>query len=232
MSNQIKNLGRAKNVEVIKRFVNLSGKTVVDIGCGSMKFTRILTELGASVLAIDPDPIQAEKNRDTTGIDDIKFVESSADSIPAEDNSVDGCFFSYSLHHVPASIYPQAFAEVKRVLKQDGFLYVIEPTHCPLNEVLQLFHDEEVERAAAQNAILTIAAPYFLDIQQVQYHDIRKFDGFEGFASHYSSLSFNSHYSEADVRRGEVRELFERHGKPDYEFSSPKRVAFLKGIKE
>ena len=44
-----------KNVEVLRRQIKLAGKQVVDIGCGSMTFSKILAGEGATVLAIDPD---------------------------------------------------------------------------------------------------------------------------------------------------------------------------------
>ena len=124
---EIVDLGFSSNMEVLQRFVDLKGKFVVDAGCGSMIFTRHLSELGARVLAIDPDPVQAELNRDGPPIPDVEFQQAGAENLPVGDNSVDGVFFSYSLHHVPSELYPQVFAEVLRVLKPDGFLYVIEP---------------------------------------------------------------------------------------------------------
>ena len=60
---EIIELGFSSNVEVLQQLVDLKDKCVIDAGCGSMIFTRILTELGARVLAIDPDPVQAELNR-------------------------------------------------------------------------------------------------------------------------------------------------------------------------
>ncbi len=83
-----RDLGCTTNAEVIQRFVSLKGKHVVDAGCGSMAFTRIPAGAGANVLAIDPDPVQAELNRAET-LPGIAFAETGAEQIPAEDNSVD-----------------------------------------------------------------------------------------------------------------------------------------------
>lgn len=48
----------------------------------------------------------------------------------------------------------QALAEIARVLCPRGHLYVSEPVHGgPLNEVIRLFNDEGVVRAAAQAAL-------------------------------------------------------------------------------
>lgn len=226
----MKDLGLISNIEVIQQFVSIEGKSVVDIGCGDMTVSRLLAENGAFVLAIDPDPVQAEKNRVAGPISSVRFEECGADSIPATDDSVDGVFFSYSLHHIPAELYEQVFAEVIRVLKPDGFLYVIEPTDCPLNQVMMLFHNEESERAEAQGALSEIAKPRFQTAEEAVYHSMRQFDDFDDFANHYSSRSFNSLYSEDDVRSEKVRELFEHHGTPEYSFVAPKRVMVLKNL--
>ena len=63
MSFSFEKLGIDTNVEVLRRQLQLDGKQVVDIGCGSMTFSKIVAGQGAEVLAIDPDPRQAEVNR-------------------------------------------------------------------------------------------------------------------------------------------------------------------------
>lgn len=230
-STTAEDLGCITNIEVIKKFVDLRGKRLIDAGCGDMTVAKMLAENGANVLAIDPDSVQAQRNREADPIPGIEFVETGAESIPVEDQSVDGVFFSYSLHHVPARIYPEVFQEVRRVLKPNGFLYVIEPTDCPLNQVMMLFHNEEKERAAAQDALHQLAKPHFETCNEVIYHSIRPFESFEDFAWHFSSRSFNTLYSEADVRASQVEEAFERLGAPDYQFAAPKRVMVLKELK-
>jgi ubiquinone/menaquinone biosynthesis C-methylase UbiE len=228
---EAKDLGLKTNIDVLNHFVDLQDLFVVDVGCGAMDFTKDIVSQGARVLAIDPDSAQAELNRAMEPTPGLEFVEADAQQIPAPDKSVDGVFFIYSLHHVPAEIYPTVFAEVFRVLKSDGFLYVIEPTGCPLNDVMMLFHDEEAVRAAAQSALEEIAMPAFESNKVVKYHSIREFDSYEHFATVFSSRTFNPGYSESDVRHPKVQEAFERHGSPDYRFEAPKQVTFLKGLR-
>lgn len=227
----IKDLGCATNAEVLGRFLDLNGRHVVDAGCGGMEFTRQLLDLGASVLAIDPDPVQAQANLSAPLPAGLEFAQAGAEAIPAADQSVDGLLFVYSLHHVPADLYPQVFAEVLRVIKPGGFLYVIEPTACPLNDVMKLFHDEDAERALAQRGLFELAAPAFGLVDVADYHSLRRFESYEDFVTAFASRTFNSGYSEADVRRPAVREAFERAGQPDYAFLAPKRVVCLRDKK-
>ena len=228
---QTNDLGCTTNIDVINRFVSLDGRFVIDAGCGDMAFSSQLADQGTRVLAIDPDPVQAELNRAADPIPKIEFIETGADQLPVKDDSVDGIFFAYSLHHIPHAVYPKVFDEVVRILQPNGFLYVIEPTGCPLNDVMKLFHDEDAVRAAAQQALEEIAAPMFNQVDVVTYHDYRQFDSFEHFARHFASRSFNTIYTEADVRRAEVKEAFERIGSPDYRFQSPKQVMCLQNLK-
>jgi len=227
---ELQQLGKIKNAAVIRQLVDLNGKLVVDAGCGNLTFTRLLAEQGAQVLAIDPDSVQAQKNREAEPVPGIEFVETGAENLPCEDNSVDGVFFSYSLHHVPADLFPAIYAEALRVLRPSGFLYVLEPIDCPLNQVMRLFHDEDAERQAAWQSLHDMAVPKFKQMSQFTYFDERQFDSWDDFADRFSNRSFNSLYTEADVRRDEVREAFMRLGGPDHSFTTPKNVMLLQGV--
>ncbi len=227
----MKDLGYKTNVEVLKSFVELNDLSVIDAGCGAMAFTKDIAAQGANVLAIDPDSVQAQLNRAMEPTPGLQFVEAGAEKIPVEDRTVDGVFFIYSLHHVPAELYPEVVKEVTRVLKPSGFLYVIEPTACPLNDVMMLFHDEEAERAAAQLALHEIAMPVFESHTVANYHSFREFDSYEHFVETFSSRTFNPGYTEADVRNAKVQAAFELHGAPEYRFSAPKQVTFLQRLK-
>lgn len=227
----MKDLGCISNAQVIQRFVSLEGKRVVDVGCGSLTFSRQLADLGARVLAIDPDAEQAKVNREAEPVPNICFVESGAEQIPAADRSVDGVFFAYSLHHIPATIYLDVFDEVGRVLKPDGFLYVIEPIDCPLNQVMKLFYDEDAQRTEAWQALIQLAQPRFESIDEVTYHGFTQYESFKQFADRFADQAFDSIYSADDVRRPEVEEAFYRLGHPNLRFQSPKNAMVLKGIK-
>ncbi len=220
-------LGCINNLEALKQLVSLDGKLVIDAGCGGLTYTKLLTELGARVLAIDPDSAQAELNRAAGPIPGIEFIQSGADRMPTDDNSVDGVFFSYSLHHIDASLYDQVFDEVVRVLKPDGFLFVVEPTDCALNQVMRLFHDEEAEREAAQRGLVELAMPRFEHAKIVTYHNFVQYASFEEYLENFGNRTFNPGYTYDDVNNRKVREAFELHGRPHYRFPSPKKIVLL-----
>ncbi len=228
----IQDPGCITNLQVIRQLVPpLADRFVIDAGCGDLTLAGQLAECGARVLAIDPDPVQAEINRATEPVRHVEFVETGAERLPVPPRSVDGVFFSYSLHHIPAAIYPAVFGEVVRVLRPEGFLYVVEPIACPLNDVMKLFHDEDRERADAWRTLEERAAPAFRTIKHVICHSVSQYNSFDHFATHFGSRSFNSMYTEADMRRPEVRDAFERLGGPDHRFQSSRQVMYLQGLK-
>ncbi|MFK7818950.1 MAG: class I SAM-dependent methyltransferase [Planctomycetaceae bacterium] len=209
------------------RFVFLEGKRILDIGCGALAFTKQLAQHGATAVGIDPDPIQAAKNRELEPIANVEFVEAAADALPAEDQSFDGVTFAYSLHHVPAEVYTRMFDEIFRVLKPGGFLYVIEPTDCSGNEVMRLFHDEQQVRAEAWQALQKIARPQFETCEEVTYHSVTQYESWDHYANIYSSKSFNSDYTETDVRADKVREAYDQHAGPDNQLIAQKNAMAL-----
>lgn len=227
------NFGICTDLEAIDRCLNVSDQFLIDAGCGNMHLSKSLAERGAHVLAIDPDPLQAKKNQAADTIANVGFAETGADQLPVENQSVDGIVFPYSLHHVPSELFPAVFSEALRVLKPDGFLYIIEPVASgDLNEVMQLFHEEAPVRAAAQAAIETHAAPHFAQVDVIEYSVQITYDSWEHFAKRYASKTFNTDYTEAEVRAEHVRAKFMEVGEhKQFQFDSPMRVTWLRAPK-
>ncbi|MHC5114759.1 MAG: class I SAM-dependent methyltransferase [Planctomycetota bacterium] len=223
-----RDLGQTTSIDVIGDLVSLTGRVVIDVGCGDLTFTRQLAERGARAIGVDPDPDQAERNRAADPVPNVEFVETCATSLPADDGSVDGVFFSFSLHHVPTAEHARVFEEVRRVLKPGGYLCVIEPADCPLNRVMTLFHDEDRVRAEAQESLVRLGVPMFEHHDAFRYVSYIQYESFDDFASQHAGRTFNSGYTETDVRRPEVEAAFERAGAPEYRFESPKLMLMLR----
>jgi len=230
MNHKQYDLGLCTDLEALDKILSVSGCFLIDAGCGNMHLSRALAERGASVLGIDPDPVQAAMNRQADTVADVGFAETGADAIPVESNSVDGIVFPYSLHHVPSELYPAVFKEVSRVLKPDGFLYVIEPVaQGDLNEVMRLFHDEHAVRQAAQSALDTLAAPNFKAIDVITYRIPVQYDSWEAYATRYANKSYNTNYTESQVRSDAVKQRFLELGAPNgFRFESPMKVSYFR----
>ena len=175
-----KTLARPMKWTFIDRLVPVAGLDVVDVGCGSGRITRQLAERGARALGVEPDPIQAEKNRTADAVSGLSFVEAPGQALPVDDGSMDGVFFSYSLHHVPGEHMDGALTEAVRVLKPEtGFLYVLEPMLAgSLEAVHRPFHDETEVRTLAYDALRRTAAPHFAEAHEFRYRESVRHDSF------------------------------------------------------
>jgi ubiquinone/menaquinone biosynthesis C-methylase UbiE len=106
---------------------SLSGKTVLEIGCGSGKYTRQLAERCERYVALDRSaPLLAIARERCAGIEGVTFLQADAEAIPLPDASVDVVFSSWALDGiVPVSAREQAIAECERVLRCGGDIWVV-----------------------------------------------------------------------------------------------------------
>jgi ubiquinone/menaquinone biosynthesis C-methylase UbiE len=186
--------------------------------------SRELAEIGATVLGIEPDPIQAQKNRQAPPIAAVSFIEARAENLPVATGSVDGVFFFRSLHHVPIELMEDALNEAARVLKPDtGFLYVVEPGMTGSNfKVMRPFHDETQVRTEDQAVLGRRAAHLFGSVERFQYRQFPRYPNFEAMVARVTGQTFNAIRRET-VDTDEVRGLFEagRCQGGDYVFEQP-----------
>lgn len=127
----------------------------IELGCGNARLARELLELGliAQYTGLEVDERQHAQNLATPAVG-MAFVKAGAQAIPCADRQFDLALMLKSLHHIPLHAMGKALDEVARVLKPGGWLYVSEPVYAgALNEVVKLFNDEGMVRAAAQLAL-------------------------------------------------------------------------------
>jgi SAM-dependent methyltransferase len=227
-----KHLGERADVDAVAALTSVAGLTVVDVGCGSGKSSRELAALGATVIAVEPDPIQAAKNRAADPTAGVVFQEGRAERLPVASGSADGVFFFRSLHHVPVERMEAAIAEAARALKPEtGFLCVVEPgvdgTHFP---VMRPFNDETRVREAAQAALGNTARRLFGAFELFSYVQYPRYPDFEALVARVTGQTYNDIRRER-VETDEVRALFEagRTDAGDYRFEQPMLLDFYRG---
>jgi ubiquinone/menaquinone biosynthesis C-methylase UbiE len=107
---------------------DVSGKSVLELGCGSGEYTVILARRGARVCALDISEalIQVARQRlQSNGIDEeVELCVASAYEIPLPDESIEVVFGMAILHHL--ELEPAA-REVRRVLRKGGKAIFKEP---------------------------------------------------------------------------------------------------------
>ncbi|MCP5395763.1 MAG: class I SAM-dependent methyltransferase [Sphingomonadaceae bacterium] len=223
MTAQRIDLGECSDFAAVAQLLPVAGLEVVDIGCGAGATSRELAKMGANVLGVEPDPIQAEKNRAAEPVERLRFAEGGAESLPLEDGSVDAVFFFRSLHHVPIPHMDDALAEAARVLRSGGALCIVEPGMEGSNfALMRPFHDETVVRTEAQAALARTTPELFGEVRRYHYLQRPRHPSFEAMVERVMAMTFNS-IARADVESEEVRRIFEQ-GKSadgDYVFDQP-----------
>ena len=100
----------------------VTGKKILDIGCGKGKFARPLQAAGAQVLGIDISQALLDVAKSLSR--GITYTLGSATRIPAASSTFDGATCVEVLEHVPD--LDMALKEIVRVLKPGGRLVVID----------------------------------------------------------------------------------------------------------
>ncbi|MGN5477362.1 class I SAM-dependent methyltransferase [Cupriavidus basilensis] len=96
------------------------GKTVVDLGAGTGKFTRRLAATGAAVIAVEPvDEMRAQLS---AALPAVQAVAGTAEAIPLPDASVDAVVCAQAFHWFANE---HAMAEIRRVLRPGGTLGLV-----------------------------------------------------------------------------------------------------------
>jgi SAM-dependent methyltransferase len=107
---------------------DMTGKTVVDFGCGSGENSLLLARHGGRVLGVDISEslLQLARRRmDVNGLAGrAQFVVGSAHDLPISDGSVDVVLGIAILHHLDLMATAR---EVHRILKPGGFAIFQEP---------------------------------------------------------------------------------------------------------
>ena len=104
--------------------------SVLEIGSGAGRITRMLSATFAQVIATDVSPDILEFARERISAGNISWQVSNGDTIPAVDASVDAVFSCHVFQHFPNNANQLAvFREVHRVLKSGATFFVHLPIH-------------------------------------------------------------------------------------------------------
>lgn len=145
-------------IQAINDHAQLSGATILEIGCGDGRMTGDMAEYAAKIVATDLDEAvleQAKKNITSKNVEFLHTPDGFAD-LPVQ--SFDLVIYTLSLHHIPTDRMVENLNHSGRLLKDSGKIIVIEPGNSgSYLEVKTRFGagsgDESVVKAAAINAM-------------------------------------------------------------------------------
>ena len=220
-------------LNLLAELVPLRGKRIIELGCGNAHLARTLLARfpESRVTCLEVDERQHAKNLASpqAGLD---FFEAGAQEIPFSDASFDLALMLKSLHHVPRPLMAQALDEIARVLRAGGRLYVSEPVFDgPFNEVVRLFNDEQVVRAAAQAALdAALRSGKWEQAAERRFEMPVKFRDFDDFERKLMHPTFAERHVD-DAKLALVRAAFEPHCGPDgAHFQRPMHVRLLRRL--
>lgn len=113
--------------------------TVIDLGAGTGKFTRLLSSLAPTLIAVEP--VAAMGAQLAKLLPDVRLVDGTAESIPLATASADALVCAQAFHWFSTRA---ALAEIHRVLKPGGRLGLVWNVR-----------DESVDWVAAITQIIT-----------------------------------------------------------------------------
>jgi SAM-dependent methyltransferase len=219
-------------LQLLAELVPLAGQDIVEIGCGAAALARTLLQryAGSRVTGLEVDERQHARNL-AAPQDGLRFVAAGAQAIPFPDASFDLALMLKSLHHVPQPLMPQALGEAARVLRPGGHLYVSEPVYAgPFNDVIRLFNDEGVVRAAAQAALdAALRAGPWDPVSERRFDVPVHFKDFADFEQRMMRPTYADHRID-DAKLAAVRAALEPHVGPDggARFTRPMHVRLLR----
>lgn len=134
-------VGRSSTTPGVAEFLGeLTGRQVLEIGCGSGKNSSLLAKSGANVFAFDLSPVSvkvANLRATLNGVaDDIHAVVAAGEYLPYADEQFDVVFGRAILHHLDVMV---ASTEIHRVLKPGGKAVFVEPMG--MNPILNFVRD-------------------------------------------------------------------------------------------
>ena len=128
-----------RSLEPLRPLLPTSVRMVVDLGCGTGRFSVALAEeFGAPVLGVDPAKTMLAKARENVSHPRVTFTRGEAGAIPLPDRSADLVFVSMAYHHFDD---PTAAArEMRRVVAPGGLVAIRNVTADALDGFAFLEH--------------------------------------------------------------------------------------------
>ena len=102
-------------------------KIILDIASGSGYGTHFLASSAREAYGVEIDQAAVDYSREHYPESNLHFMQGSVENIPLEDHSVDVVVSFETIEHVSAELQIRMMEEIRRVLKDDGILFISSP---------------------------------------------------------------------------------------------------------
>ena len=220
-------------LDVLAALLPLAGQDIFELGCGGAGLARTLLARHSTsrVTGLEVDERQHAKNLASPQAG-LQFIAAGAQAIPFSDASFDLALMLKSLHHVPMPLLAQALAEAARVLRPGGHLYVSEPVYSgPFNDVVRVYNDERIVRAAAQAAVdKALIHGAWQQVAERRFEMPVHFKNFDDFERRMMRPTFADHRID-DAKLAEAFAVFSPHcGVDGANFARPMHIRLLRRL--
>jgi SAM-dependent methyltransferase len=111
--------GQERRLQLIRRFVPLEGKRILDVGCGIGTYVKRFRDFSPHVYGID---VSAKRLAESTM---PNLVAAAAEALPFADATFDILVFNEVIEHVKDD--RKAIEDALRVLRLDGYIVIYAP---------------------------------------------------------------------------------------------------------
>ena len=148
--------------------INPTRATILDVATGTGSMAMALSATATEVVGIDLSTAMLHKARSKRGKRKLTFLQMDASSMTFADETFDIVTISLGLHDMPQAIRSRVVGEVRRVLKKDGRLFILEhdlPAHPLLSYI-------------SSRLMNLFESKYYLDFMQTDLDDYLQTLGF------------------------------------------------------
>lgn len=114
--------------EIAKEYFDIVNNSIVnkttyvlDIGCGTGRWTKYMTEKAGFIEAIDPSNAIFAADKLLGNTENVRLTKASIETIPFEDETFDFAMSIGVLHHIPDT--QQAMKDCVKKVKKGGYFY-------------------------------------------------------------------------------------------------------------
>jgi ubiquinone/menaquinone biosynthesis C-methylase UbiE len=140
-----------------------SDQRVLEVGCGTGSLVMQIKKLypHVEVIGLDPDPkaLARARRKAACAAASIQFDIGFAGQLPYPDAEFDRVFSSFMFHHLPADEKEKMLSEVRRALKSDGELHLLDfegPGDGKHGLLSHLLHSNERLKDNSETAVLDL----------------------------------------------------------------------------